>query len=226
MTPELAAAIAGLGAGWPLALAAAAANARCRLRERTRIRRLNEALHELRRPMQALVLGHRPRTSPDPLEMALAALRDLDAEVNGRGHENRRGPVDLRDLAAAAITRWRSRVRVAGRAIRIQWEGGPALAEVDPVRISQALDNLIANALEHGRGEIVLRGVRRGPRIAIEVRDGGQRRPARLRRSDPRHGHGLRVARRVAERHRGSVRLRPGRSGTVAAILVPAADPG
>jgi signal transduction histidine kinase len=226
MSPELGAAIAVLGAGWPLALAAAAANARSRLQERARVRRLNEALHELRRPMQALVLGHRARTSPDPLEMALAALRDLDAEINGGARENRRRPVDLRDLAAAAVTRWRSRARAAGRAIRIQWEGGEARADVDPVRISQALDNLIANALEHGRGEIVLRGVRRGPRIAIEVRDGGPRRPVRLRTGNPRHGHGLRVAHDVARRHRGSLRLRPGRRGTVAAILVPAADPG
>ena len=216
-------ALAGAGAtGWPLALTMAAVVARDHHRRRRHRRSLNERLHELRRPLQALVLSHRPAASPDPLELALAALRDLDADINGGAPELRRRPVDARGLLNSAAGRWRARAAAAGRAISVRWDCGVASADADPVRVSQALDNLIANALEHGRGTIVLRGARRGSRIELSVRDGGRRSSSRpLRARDPRHGHGLRVVRAVAERHGGSVRVRPGERGTVAALELP-----
>ncbi len=196
-----------------------------RVMEGRRRRTLNERLHELRRPLQALALAAKPSgpDGPDPLELALAALRDLDREVNGEGIEFRRRPVEARMLAVAACERWRVRAASAGRRIAVRWRCGDAVADVDPLRVSQALDNLIANALEHGGGPITLEGVRHGDRIDLVVRDSGGVRTRRLREhADPRRGHGLRITRWLARENGGELRVRDrGHSGTVASLVLP-----
>ena len=212
------------GATWPVALTMAVVAVRDRVRESRRRRTLNERLHELRRPLQALVLAAKPGSAavPDPLELALAALRDLDREVNGERVELRRRPVEARMLAIAAAERWRGRVAAAGRRIGVRWRCGEELADVDPVCVAQALDNLIANALEHGGGPITIEGARRGGRIELAVRDRGARPARRVREMrEPRRGHGLRIARSLARGNGGRLRLRAVGPGTVAALELP-----
>jgi signal transduction histidine kinase len=214
------------GMTWPVALTMAVVVVRDRVRDARRRRTLNERLHELRRPLQALVLAAKQGTPerPDPLELALAALRDLDREVNGQRPALRRRPVEARMLAIAAAERWRARATAAGRRISVRWRCGEELADVDPVRVAQALDNLIANALEHGRGEITIEGARRGARIELAVRDRGVGRPRRLReKAEPRRGHGLRLTRALARRNGGALRTRTSGHGTVAALELPLA---
>ncbi len=204
---------------------------RDRVRGARRRRTLNERVHELRRPLQAMVLAAKPSsaTRPEPLELALAALRDLDREVNGQRFELRRRPVEGRMLAIAAAERWRARVAVAGRRISVRWRCGEELADVDPVRVAQALDNLIANALEHGGGPITIEGARRGRRLELAVRDHGPRPAARVREhAGPRRGHGLRLTRSLARGNGGRLRVRTLGHGTVAALelpLVPGHEP-
>jgi len=77
------------------------------------------------------------------------------------------------------------------------------------VRVAQALGNLIANAFEHGGGRPVLRGVRRGNAVRIEVED---------------RGRGLAIAQRAAEDAGGRLQLTSTRAGTVAAVELPVAD--
>ncbi len=136
MTGEpLISALGGLAGGlWPIALSMAVVVAGGRVRDGRRRRSLNERLHELRRPLQALALAAKPPgpDRPDPLELALAALRDLDREVNGGGFEFRRRPVEARMLAIAACERWRVRAAKAGRRIAVRWRCGDVLADVDP----------------------------------------------------------------------------------------------
>ena len=228
MSDPIASALGGVAGGLlPVAFSLAVVIGGGRIRARKRRRMLNERLHELRRPLQALALAARPPgpEGPDPLEMALAALRDLDREVNGEGIEFRRRPVEARMLALAACERWRSRAARSGRRIAVRWRCGDAVADVDPLRVSQALDNLIANALEHGAGPITLEGVRHGDRIDLVVRDsGGPRAVAGHVRADPRRGHGLRITRRLARRNGGDLRVRGrGAAGTAAAIVLPLA---
>jgi signal transduction histidine kinase len=212
------------GATLPVAMTVAVVAVRDRVRGGRRRRALNERLHELRRPLQAMVLAAKPTPGPgpDPLELALAAVRDLDREVNGERPELRRRPVEARMLAIAAAERWRARVAAAGRRIAVRWRCADELADVDPVRVAQALDNLIANALEHGGGEITIVGARRGPRIELAVRDGGTRPPRRLReRPEPRRGHGLRLTRSLARGNGGRLRMRTAGHGTVATLELP-----
>ena len=76
-------------------------------------------------------------------------------------------------LAIAALRALAGTRSECGRRISVRWRCGDAVADVDPLRVSQALDNLIANALEHGGGPITLEGIRHGDRIDLVVRDTG-----------------------------------------------------
>ncbi len=210
-------------AAWPLAASMAVVVVGERVRDARRRRSLNECLHELRRPLQALALEskERPSDAPSPLELALAALRDLDREVNGEAADFCRRPVEARMLAIAACERWRVRAGAVGRRISVRWRCGEVLADVDPMRVSQALDNLIANALEHGGGPITIEGARYRDRIDLIVRDAGGARSERVRsHADPRRGHGLRITRTLARGTGGHLRVRSGAGGGTVASLV------
>jgi signal transduction histidine kinase len=215
-----------LAALWPAGAAAAAIGANSRRRDRCRRERLNAAMHELRRPLQILALArpvHRGQ-GLEPIELALHALRDLDREVNGSPAQTRSRAIDARELVDAAATRWRARAARSARPLRVRWLCGPAVLNGDPARLSQALDNLISNAVLHGRGAITLVASEVEGNIQIAVRDSGSAlRPDRPRQGDPRHGHGLELAGRVAARHGGSLQLRRTRGGVVAALQLPVA---
>jgi signal transduction histidine kinase len=195
-------------------------------------RALNQALHELRRPLQALVLleeGAERAAAPTAsrrglLELASGALRDLDGALNGG--EPRRPPerFSSREVVLGCLERWRP---LAGRrgAFRVYWDAGSAPVEGDPDRLAQAIDNLIANAVEHGGPPIVLTGARVVGRLRITVAN-GIRRAATERPRDPRRGHGTRIVSEVASSHGGRFALCETASGCVAALELPLAEPG
>ncbi len=213
----------------PLAMMMALVVIRDRHRAVGRRRRLNACLHELRRPLQTLALSSRPSPAggADPIALAVVALGDLDREVNGGRASLDRRVVEARMIAIAAVERWRDRASRSGRAIALRWTCGDVRADVDPVRVAQALDNLIANAIEHGAGPITLEGVVADRRLVLAVRDGPPCAPpprAVAARMDPRHGHGLAVASALANHNNGKLRLRSDRGQTVASLTLPLAD--
>ncbi|MGI9020203.1 MAG: sensor histidine kinase [Solirubrobacterales bacterium] len=203
---------------WPLAATMAVVGAG-RVRASRRRVALNRALHELRRPLTALALspGAGPQgREPSALALALAALEDLDAAINGRTHVTARRPVAARPLVAGAIARWERLAAARDRRIEFLWEAGGAAVIADPARVSQALDNLLANAIEHSSGRIRVIGTGTPRRLAIEV---ASARPAPAsERRDSRRGHGLDIVRSVAAAHEGRFRLRRA-GGEVAAVL-------
>lgn len=204
---------------------------------------LNRALHEIRRPLQALALVAGPDVEPQRhglLELAAAALTDLDRVVNG-GDPSSGQPRHFacRELVRSALERWDGVGASAGQ-MELRWQMGPALVEGEPLRVAQALDNMITNAIEHGSSPVVVTGerVRGMVRITVSNRcdarhDGDHWGPgssiseARTAgaRHDPRHGHGLRIASSVATAHGG--RFLVNRTGTavVAALELPLATP-
>src|SRR5919204_2667457 len=94
-------ALAELGAaGWPLGLTLAAALVGDRVRASRRRNALNRALHELRRPLQALVLSSGASQGPGAhaMRVAICALGDLDREINGGTRRFEMRPVDCRAL--------------------------------------------------------------------------------------------------------------------------------
>ncbi len=159
-----------LAATVPLAMSAAAVVAGERMRERRRRRDLNRALHELRRPLQALAL-----TAPAaaPLEPVLVALEDLDGAINGTRAPLLREPVELHHLAEAVVERWGRVARTQAARPTLRWCAGRAKVIGDRGQLARALDNLVANAIEHGRGPIEMVGTLRRGRLRVLVRDGG-----------------------------------------------------
>lgn len=215
-------------------------------------RRLNRAMHELRRPLQALALiddgqGSDAAAAPPGgarrglLELACSALAELDGAVNGGAPPAPRLEVSCRDLVRATLERWRPAAEAAG-GIRLFWDAGEARAVCDPARIAQALDNLISNAIEHGGPPLVVTGADVAGRLRITVANGvageaepgvgnhsnGDRPLLRLRRpkGDPRRGHGVEFVSDVAADHRGRFALCQTGSGYVAAFEVPLIDGG
>jgi signal transduction histidine kinase len=197
-------------------------------------RTLNRALHELRRPLQALLLledgSGRVAAAPPVasrrglLELATSALHDLDGALNGAAPGPSPRRFSCRESLMACVERWRPQVTHAGD-VRVYWDAGPAAIEGDPARLAQALDNLLANALEHGGPPVVITGARVAERIRITIAN-GIRSDRATHRSDPRHGHGTDVVAEVAGAHGGRFALCQTATGCVAALELPLAEHG
>ena len=238
-------------AAWPLALTCATVVAAGRVRAGRRRERLNRCLHEMRRPLQALVLDRSagPRGAQSTqLDLALDALAGLDREINGGAPGRVRRLVDGRSLIEDAQARWGTSAAVAGRRIEVAWRARRSRILCDPAAIARALDNLIVNALEHGSGPIGLAGVSRDGRLRLVVFDGGatgsserigpplasprrlggvvaSHRPGALGADrDRRRGHGLRVVAQIAAEHGGRFATCRDRAGASAVLEIPLAD--
>jgi signal transduction histidine kinase len=233
---------------WP-ALGGAGATLAAAVRDGRRRTVLNERLHELRRPLQALALmaprGARPDAGEGPVEMAAAALAALEREINGEREPGAPALVAVRPLLEAARRRWHGQAAFVGARLALRWDAGEAAVEGNRLELAAALDNLIANALEHGDGPIELAADLAGDRICLAVVDSGsgagrrarereavlKGRGARRRGRGPfgrltgraRHGHGLRLVRRTAARHGGVFALHKGERGTSAVLELPLA---
>jgi signal transduction histidine kinase len=207
----------------PLALTCASVAVVDRIRASRRRERLNRALHELRRPLQALALARAPgKGSAGELDLALAAIADLDREINGRVAEPPKLVVDTRRLVEDAVGRWRGIAVRSGRGLELSWSANGSQVHGRPLALARALDNLIANALEHGAGTIRVVATARRGRLRVAVTNpassnGG----ANGRRADPRRGHGLRIVADVAARHGGRFAACRHDGGVTAVIELP-----
>jgi signal transduction histidine kinase len=214
-------------AGWLIALLA---GARVIVLGR-RLELVAMAEHELRGPLGALGLAaeacaHRPsrRTAAAldaQLDRARLGLADLAAARTGRRAPPSAAPLEARMVAARATAGWRA----TGARVRFDWHAGRAIVRADAARLSQALGNLLANAIEHGGGEVELRGVRSGDRVRIELTDTGpgfQATPRRDRASG--RGRGLAIATRAVEEAGGTLQIASGEGGSTVAVELPLAD--
>lgn len=228
MTIEL----AQIAAGAPFAASLALIGGISTLREGRRRTALNEAMHELRRPLQVLSLslpadrgdGGAVRSS---LELTAAALERLDREINGEAVPAPAAPVELAPLLEAALARWRGRAGLLKRSLRVRYGEGEVFVAADRFELLQALDNLINNALEHGTGLVTVEMEVEGRFASLVVRDAGRAGEpksvglrARLG-GRSRSGHGLRLVRRVARAHGGGFSFRCGSRGSEAVLRLP-----
>jgi signal transduction histidine kinase len=200
---------------------------------------INRALHELRRPLQALVLavqGPGATRLLGTLELAVAALARLDAEVNGGARPTDRLPIGCRALLESAVARWRGRAALSGGSLELRLHSDPMVL-AEPSALAQAIDNLIVNALEHGGPAVVVEAGVRAGRVRVAVADNGVASRSGLRRETPREtisrltegrrrGHGLDVVREVASSHGGRFALQRSEQGSVAVLELPLAPSG
>jgi signal transduction histidine kinase len=148
------------------------------------------------------------------LDRLRAGLEDLEAARRGggaaasRGEEDECGaalraslaePVEISGLARAASRPWEG---------AFEWEGPPLTTELDRRRFAKALGNVLANAAEHGSGDI---------RVTGRAHEGGVRLQVRNR------GRGLVIASEAAEELGGSLSFEIVDDTAVATLDLPAA---
>lgn len=182
-------------------------------------RRAVAALTAKAMEMRALLDGLLDSSRPDA---ALVAARDVRA-------------LDLRDLAAAAAERARPRAELAACRIDLDLDGA-APVRANPRYVERILDNLVNNAMTHGRGgRVVLRVRRRGGYGAVSVRDEGGGMSTAAREAvfapfsggsapTPAGGLGLYICRTLADRIGGGLRCeQPDGGGTAFVLELPLA---
>ncbi|WP_412027225.1 sensor histidine kinase [Deinococcus yunweiensis] len=207
-----------------------------RTRRETRQREaLQFASHELRRPLQSLLLASdllRHADSPERQQYLLAMIEDSAAQLASRADLTRLSTlyldvtlrVEATDLCAVLRPLASARVSVALPDVPVIWR-------VDRDRVRQIMENLVENALKYTRGpvEVRLRVPKNG--LEITVRDFGPGLPAdqmesvflpfergELGQQDG-HGLGLPLVRRYARAHGGDVTLAPAVGGGLVATV-------
>ncbi len=185
--------------------------------------RLSVLVHEVRSSVAALsaVAKAARETSGAPLgrrelvRLALAASAAIQRIVADLAVASvRPEPVDVGALASDAV----SALRLGGAEAEIRLGADLPLVDGDPVRLRQALDNLLANAVLHGAGgsPVVVVAWRVDTGIALSVSDSGRGMSAdqlgrifeigvRLDVSTPGSGLGLPLALAIVEAHGGTL---------------------
>lgn len=236
----MAVALAEIAAGLPMAASFALVSGISGFREGRRRASLNEAMHELRRPLQVLALAlpeerGEGEACDSSLRMATAALERLDREINGEAAASSGELVAIEPLLSSAASRWTRATNLSGRTLRLRSSIPDRTVAGSEFELAQALDNLIKNALEHGGGAVTIDARENDGWIRLAVIDEGCLLPSRTRgRVDlrgrfggrARHGHGLRVVARTARSHGGSFQLRRSRGRTEARLELPLPEGG
>jgi signal transduction histidine kinase len=217
-----------------LALCALAAGA-LSVRERRRLVLAARAGHEVRGPLCAARLAldgleRSARVEAIDLELRRAALAldDLAASGRRRPNSDRLEVMDVGRALREAAPAWEALAAAHGGALVL--EPSPAFVVADRLRLMQACANLVANALEHGGGEVRVRATTTDHAVRIEFNDSGPGLPApvaelvaaaRGRRTA--RGHGLAIAASIAERLGGRLSTAPSALGARLVLELPPA---
>ncbi len=229
--------------GWLAALGIATA---WRIALARRMELVARACHELSGPLTAARLALRLATDGSPaarrastargplaavdleLDRAGLALADLAAAQRGARAGDRVETFPLAPLLADAAAAWRPAAWTKGVRLRLEPAPDDVVLRGDRLRLAQACGNLLANAIEHGGGEVLLRSRASRHTVRIEVLDDGpglQAPVAELVRR-PRGGRGLRgrglaIAADVAARYGGRLAAAPSEHGARLVLELP-----
>ena len=161
------------------------------------------------------------RAAIDEADRLLATFNALlsIAEAESGARRSAAEPLDLAQTARAAAELYEPVAEEKGCALRLDVEPG-VMIRGDRHLLSQAVANLLDNALKYGGGEVRLSAHQREGRAALEVSDTGPGIPETEReavfdrfvrlepsRSTPGNGLGLSLVRAVARLHNGTVAL-------------------
>jgi signal transduction histidine kinase len=163
-------------AGWLAAVALAVVVAALR----RRLELVARAEHELRGPLTAFSLAlDSARGTPSgrrlgvvleaELARARAGLADLAAARTGRRQPALREPVAVERLVRSSAAAWEPAARRRGSRVRVRSSAGLVVVRGDRDRLAQALGNVMANAVEHGEGDVSVSTSRTSDGVRIEV---------------------------------------------------------
>jgi signal transduction histidine kinase len=212
--------------------------ARARNELNGRMDRVASACHELRGALTAMRLALSRIEAPigrgawwENLEVlraqharALLATEDLE-ESRGLRPVETNSCVDLEALVRRCVGSWAT-VHGRGRVV-LDWRAGHSThVRGDAGRLGRAIDNLIANAVEHGAGRVTVMGRLAPGSATVSVLDlgGGLKRSLTDLRPaswQSRRGHGLAIVRRAVEDHGGRMQLVRESCGTGVEIRLP-----
>lgn len=212
--------------------------------------------HGIRNPLASIRSSAELGAEEEEVEAARGCLQDIQREadrVEGwvrdlllqvRGEPVAPGAVDVALLLEESARSFAAAAQRQGVALRIEAPPGLPPLRAEAGALGQAIDNLVANAIEampEGGALRLSAALARGGRaVEITVADTGPGLPVPVRRAagegggglfystKPRGtGIGLMLTRRIVERHGGSLALRGDARGTTALIRLPlpAADP-
>jgi signal transduction histidine kinase len=228
-------------AGWIAAVGALMTVAVLRVSAGRRMALVAEAAHELRAPLSAALLGlhgvvadaagaRRVAAVELKLRRAGLALEDLHAAPRGRRAPECAEPLDLRTLLGEAVEAWSPLAGALAAELHFDATGPRLLVCADRLRLTQAVGNLVFNALEHGAGPVRVRAHATRTHVRIEVRDHGPGLPAPVAalaaggEHAGRRGHGLAVAERVISEHGGRLLTAPVSAGACVVLELPRDD--
>ncbi|MBN9103706.1 MAG: HAMP domain-containing histidine kinase [Propionibacteriaceae bacterium] len=220
--------------------------------EQTRLRLLGDLAHELRTPL-ANIKAHLEAVDDGVTDWNTETRSLVLAEIDHLGRlagdlnevsraEEGRVSMDAHDQPIGEIVRDvvdNQRPRYLSKAISLRIEGtGDTIVRVDPIRIGQALNNLLNNALRHtpGGGTVTIRIQDLATaQVSVEVTDTGDgisadqlphvfdrfyRGDASRARDAAGSGVGLTIARALVEAHGGTLRASSAGPGRGAAFTL------
>ncbi|MGW4486546.1 sensor histidine kinase [Amycolatopsis sp. NPDC004368] len=152
-------------------------------------------------------------------------------------------PIDANSLLGQLAAAHAARADTAGVTLTVQTMPDPAVT-ADPVRLRQALDNLVSNAVRHTPrgGSVTVSALRSGPDVVFSVTDTGigiaaadlphlfdrfwRADKARTRGASGGSGLGLAIVRNLAQAHGGEVTVRSTvGAGSTFTLRLPASGP-
>jgi signal transduction histidine kinase len=169
-----------------------------RLARRSLRERAARVAHEVRQPLSAAQLALHGAARRGEIAPTLVAALELELRRAARALEDpaaaRPADVDLHALLSCQVRTWRDVAAAHGATLVLEPGPGTAVVHADAVRLAQATGNVVANAIEHGGGHIVVSTRRVGDRVRVEVADGGPGLPASVAEiaRRPRAGRGTR----------------------------------
>lgn len=220
-----------------------------------RRRLIDDLSHELNTPLSVIRLEanglldglQEPAPAADRIIREVTMLRNLVRDLNWLAETDsgelrlHRKPCSAAQLIDAEVERWQPQAQAGGVTLTRRSSAALPALDLDPLRMSQALGNVVHNALQHteaGGSIAVAAAPAPGGRVAITVSDDGAGIDAadlphlfdRLYRADASRtrrtggaGLGLAIAHAIVTAHGGTLRVTSaGRGrGTIVRFLLP-----